>query len=254
MAKKNLIPIRKSSGFSSGMNGYLSKGGGSLDSAAYGGEAEKAPHKGLFITFEGPEGCGKSTQSRLLRDYLMKCGYPLIYTREPGGTKLGELIRRVLLNSGNVDITDLAELFLFEACRSQIVKEVIRPALAGKKVVICDRFSDATLSYQGYGGKLPLGIIKVLDRIATGGMKPDLTILLDINTLTGLRRAKAKGLDRMEKKDAGYHRRVRAGYLKLASREPRRIKVIKVIKGIDKIQALVRREVERVIQRHKRSG
>jgi len=134
------------------------------------------------------------------------------------------------------------------------VREIIQPALGKKKIVICDRFSDATLSYQGYGGKIPLATIRSLDKVATGGLKPDLTILLDIDTATGLGRAKAKGIDRMEKKDGAYHRRVRAGYLKLAQAEPRRIKVIKVTGSIGQTQALVQREVEHVIRKYTRAG
>jgi dTMP kinase len=215
--------------------------------------AKKGLKRGLFITFEGPEGCGKSTQARLLYSHL-KRAYPCVQTREPGGTALGERIRGVLLHSDGVSISDLAELFLFEAARSQIVKEVIEPALRKGKIVICDRFSDATFSYQGYGGKIPLPVIKKLDDVATGGLKPDLTILLDVDTITGLRRAKSKGVDRMERKDIAYHRRVRAGYLKLAGNERCRVKVIKVDASIEDVQAAVRGEVERVIRRHKRSG
>jgi len=151
-------------------------------------------------------------------------------------------------------ISDLTELFLFEANRSQVVEEVIKPSLAQKIIVICDRFSDATISYQGYGGKVSLKAIKALDNIATGGLAPDLTILLDIDTATGLKRATKKGIDRMEKKDFAYHRRVRAGYLKLAKENPDRIKVIEVKDGISKTQHLVRQEVEIVIQRYKRTG
>lgn len=209
--------------------------------------AKKSLRRGIFITFEGPEGCGKSTQSKLLYEYLKKNGYDCIHTREPGGTKLGEKIREVLLHSDGVKISDLAELFLFEAARSQIVKEVIAPALKAKKIIICDRFSDATFSYQGYGGKVPMEIISSLDRIATGGLKPDLTILLDLDTLTGLKRARHKGIDRMEKKDISYHKRVRAGYLDLAKKDHNRIRVVKVTDYIEKTQDLVRREVGRVI-------
>jgi len=216
--------------------------------------AKKNLRRGIFITFEGPEGCGKSTHSKLLYAYLLRRGYDCIQTREPGGTELGEHVRQVLLHSKDIKISDLAELFLFEACRSEIVKEVIRPNLADGRIVICDRFSDATLCYQGYGGKVPMDIIETLDRIATRGLKPDLTILLDVDTLTGLRRAKAKGIDRMEKKDVRYHKRVRGGYLKLAEIYPERIKVIKVRGDIEKTQALVRAEVELVIRGHKRTG
>jgi len=208
-------------------------------------------NRGLFITFEGPEGCGKTTQSRLLHDHLRR-NYECVYTREPGGTRLGEEIRRILLNSKDIEISDLAELFLFEACRAQIVEEVILPNLEKGKIVICDRFSDATFAYQGYGGKIPLAAIRHLDRIATKSLKPDLTILLDLETLIGLKRAKKKGVDRMEKKNAAYHRRVRMGYLKLAKQEPKRIRVIKVTDTVEKTQNVVRQEVERAVQRYKR--
>ncbi|MFA5146172.1 MAG: dTMP kinase [Candidatus Omnitrophota bacterium] len=216
--------------------------------------AKKDLKRGLFITFEGPEGCGKSTHSRLLCEYLKGLSYGCIHTREPGGTDLGEHIRNVLLHSKDIEITDLAELFLFEANRAQIVEEVIRPNLKAGKAVVCDRFSDATFSYQGYGGRVPLYIVKAVDRVATGGLKPDLTILLDIDVRTGLKRARAKGIDRMEEKDLSYHRRVRSGYLKLAKGEPRRIKVVRVADSIDETQGSVRREVMRVIRRYKRAG
>ena len=216
--------------------------------------AKKDLKRGVFITFEGPEGCGKSTHSKLLYAYLLRRGYDCVHTREPGGTELGEHVRRVLLHSDDIKISDLTELFLFEACRSEIVKEVIRPNLADKMIVICDRFSDATLSYQGYGGKVPLKTIEPLDLVATGGLKPNLTILLDVDTMTGLKRAKVKGIDRMEQKDVAYHKRVRAGYLKLAKKYPDRIKVIKVKDDMEKTQSLVRAEVELVIQRYKRAG
>ena len=216
--------------------------------------AKKSLRKGIFITFEGIEGCGKSTQSKLLYEYLKKRGLPCILTREPGGTKAGERIRDMLLHSKDTHISDIAEMLLFEAARSQIVEEVIMPGIEAKKIVICDRFSDATRSYQGYGGKVPLRTIEAVNRVATAGLEPDLTLLFDIDTDTSLKRAKAKGVDRMEAKDASYHRRVRAGYLELAKRFPGRIKVIKVTGGIGRIQAIVRREVELVIQEHKRTG
>jgi len=210
--------------------------------------------RGIFITFEGPEGCGKSTHSKLVSVYLQDLGFGCVHTREPGGTALGEKIRKVLLGSDGIGISDLAELFLFEACRAQIVEEVIRPALKVKKIVICDRYSDATVSYQGYGGGIPLSQIETLNKVATGNLKPDLTILLDVDTLTGLRRAKRNGADRMERKHVSYHRRVRRGYLRLAKMYPARIKVIKVAGSIEDTQKLVRREVKRVVQRYKRTG
>jgi len=210
--------------------------------------------KGVFITFEGPEGCGKTTHSKLLFEYLKRRGYGCVYTREPGGTKLGEALREILLNSKGLRISGLSELFLFEACRSQIVKEIIAPALEKKIIVICDRFSDATICYQGYGGGVDMKKICALDRVATGGLSPNLTLLLDIDTLEGLRRARKKGLDRMESKDAAYHKRVRTGYLKLAKLYPGRIRVVEVKGEIRKVQALVREEVEFVLRRFKRPG
>lgn len=208
--------------------------------------------RGIFITFEGPEGCGKSTHSKLIYDYLRKHSYDCIHTREPGGTKAGEKIREILLHSDGIRIADITELFLFEAARSQIVAEIIRPALTKNRIVLCDRFNDATFSYQGYGSGLPLKPIIAMDKVATGGLRPDLTILLDIDTATGLKRAGLKGRDRMERKDAAYHRRVRRGYLKLAKADPARIRVIKVKGTIEQTQSLVRREVELVIRRYKR--
>lgn len=217
--------------------------------------ARKGLRKGIFITFEGIEGCGKSTQSKLLCGRLRRRGLTCVHTREPGGTRLGEKVREVLLGSKGVAISDLTELFLFEAARGQIVDEVIRPGLKRRAIVVCDRFSDATLCYQGYGGKVPLGTIRALDRVATGGLVPDLTLLLDIDVRTGLKRATKKGADRMESKGIAYHSRVRNGYLKLAKADPARVKVIRVSgNDIEEVQSLIRREVELVIQRHKRTG
>ena len=215
--------------------------------------ANKELKRGFFITFEGVEGCGKSTHSRLLCDLLKKRAYDSLLTREPGGTKAGEEIRRILLHSDGVNISDLTELFLFEAARAQIVTELIKPGLAAGKIVICDRFSDATICYQGYAGGVDLKLIKTLNKIATGGLKPDLTILLDVDTAIGLRRAKSKGIDRMERKKFAYHKKVRAGYSKLAKIYPNRIKVIKVDGSIEDTQMIVKKEVERVIQRYKRA-
>lgn len=214
--------------------------------------AKKNVKRGVFITFEGVEGCGKSTHSGLLSGYLRRRGYRVLHTREPGGTKLGEAVRKVLLDSPELHISDLAELFLFEACRAQIVKETIKPALDKNFIVISDRFSDATFSYQGYGGRLDLAKIKALDKIATAGLAPDLTVLLDIDTLEGLKRARKKGIDRMEKKDLSYHKRVRAGYLKLLKQHPGRIKRVEVSGSIPEVQKKIRREVEIVLRKFER--
>lgn len=207
---------------------------------------------GVFITFEGTEGCGKSTQSKLLYDYLRRRGYDCVYTREPGGTGLGEKIRETLLHSKNIEISDLAELFLFEAARAQIVREIISPALKDKKIIICDRFYDATTAYQGCGGKVSLKTIRALNDIASGGIKPDLTILLDVDINTGLRRAKKKGSDRMEAKKLAYHKRVRAGYIALAKKEPNRINVVKVKEDIAITQGKIRKLTQDVISKYKR--
>ena len=216
--------------------------------------AKKGLRKGLFITFEGIEGCGKSTHSKLLYGYLKERGFNCVHTREPGGTEAGERIRDLLLHSNGTRISDLTEMLLFEAARSQVVEEIIRPALEGKKIVICDRFADATRSYQGYGGKVPLDIVEDVNRVATGGVEPDLTVLLDIDTATGLKRARAKGIDRIEAKNVPYHERVRSGYLKLARRYPGRIKVIRVAESMERTQEKVRQEAEIVIQKHQRAG
>ena len=214
--------------------------------------AQRALKKGVFITLEGVEGCGKSTHSKLLFKYLKKSGYRTVHTREPGGTKLGEAVRRVLLDSPEIRISDLAELFLFEACRAQIVEEIIKPALDRGSIVISDRFSDATFSYQGYGGRVDLKAIKTLDRVATTGVAPDLTMLLDIDTLEGLKRARKKGIDRMEKKDLSYHKRVRVGYLKLSKQYPGRIKRVEASGRIPEVQTKIRREVEIVLRKFER--
>ena len=216
--------------------------------------AEKSLKKGVFITLEGVEGCGKTTHAKLLCGYLAECGFDCVFTREPGGTKLGESVRRVLLDSDGVVISSLAELFLFEAARAQVVCEVIRPNLAKKRIVVCDRFYDATLAYQGYAGGVDLKVIRSLNGVATGLLKPDLTILLDIDTSEGLLRASSKGVDRMEKKDIEYHKKVRRGYLDLAKKEPSRFRVIKVAGTIEDTQKLARREIDRVIQGYKRAG
>jgi dTMP kinase len=208
--------------------------------------AKKSIKKGIFITLEGPEGCGKTTHAQLLCDFLKQKSYECVLTREPGGTKAGEEIRKVLLHSSGINISDLTELFLFEAARSQIVEELIKPSLKSGKVVICDRFTDATICYQGYAGGVDIKSIEALNEIATLGLRPDITILLDIDTVTGLSRAMSKGFDRMEKKELNYHKKVRDGYLKLAKKNPERIKVIKVDGSIEYTQTLVRREVEKI--------
>src|SRR3989338_5431640 len=202
--------------------------------------------RGKFITIEGPEGSGKSTHSRLLCLYLKRNGYKVLHTREPGGTEIGEAIRRILLDKKNKDISDACELFLFLAARAQIVEEVIKPALAKGYTVVCDRFHDATVAYQGYGAGLDLKLIGSAGKLATGNLKPDLTILLDVETELGLKRAGIK--DRMEIKSVRFNKKVREGYLKIAKKEPGRIKVIRTADAtVAQIQDKVRRAVSYVV-------
>lgn len=188
---------------------------------------------GLFITFEGIEGCGKTTQFELLKGYLEGRGEPVLALREPGGTGLGEKVRPILLNSGDEPISPMAELFLYEACRAQLVEKVIRPALKAGKTVMTDRFFDSTVAYQGFGRGLEVKDIKELNRLATGGLTPDVTFLIDCPPEVGLGRAweriKAKAgekEDRFEREAMEFHKKVRQGYLELARQEPGRIRVL----------------------------
>ncbi len=216
---------------------------------------KKRLRRGVFITFEGVEGCGKSTHSRLIYKYLKDMGYPCIYTKEPGGTKIGGMIRRILLSPKNTSLNDIAELFLFEANRSQIVSEVIRPALKQKEIVICDRFSDATVAYQGYGSGLNKKIIREMNNLATGGLKPNLTIILDIDAKKGLRRTtRGRRKDRMEKKPLSFHNRVREGHVAISKKYPDRIRLIATREKVEQTQGLIRREVINVIRRYKAAG
>ena len=202
--------------------------------------------RGRFITIEGPEGSGKSTHSRLLCEFLRGCGHKVLHTREPGGTRLGEAIRQVLLDKKNKRMSDGCELFLFLAARAQIVSEVITPALKKGYIVVCDRFHDATVAYQGYGAGLDLKSIDFMGRLATGGLKPDLTVLLDVETGVGLKRSGVK--DRMEIKPVRFHKRVRAGYLQIAKKEPRRIKVIRTGDApVAEVQDKIRKAVSHVV-------
>ncbi len=202
---------------------------------------------GKFITIEGPEGSGKSTHSRLLCAYLRREGRRIMHTREPGGTGISETIRKILLSREHEGMSDACELFLFMAARAQIVEEVIKPALKKGYTVICDRFHDATVAYQGYGAGMDLKIIESMRKLATGRLKPDLTVLLDVDSAVGLERGGAR--DRMEKKSLSFHKKVRRGYLKLAKAEPRRIKVISTTSfSVRKVQEEIRKAVLHVLQ------
>lgn len=182
---------------------------------------------GAFVTFEGCEGCGKSTQLRLLAARLLEASVPVLVTREPGGTAIGERIRELLLDPEHDAMAASCELLLYEASRAQLVAEVIEPALARGEVVLCDRFSDSTTAYQGFGRGLPLDQIAALNLAATAGVQPDRTILLDLDAALGVQRATAQsGADRLEAEDFAFHERVREGFLSIARDEPGRIRVV----------------------------
>jgi dTMP kinase len=208
---------------------------------------EQSKLKGKFITFEGPEGSGKSTQARLLCQYLTKKGYSVIYLREPGGTFIGKKIRKILLDPKNKEMSSITETLLYIASQAQIVEERIIPLLKKGNIVICDRFFDSTLAYQGYGGKIDIGFIRRLVSYFCKGIKPDLTFLLDIQTEEGLRRACFIKKDRMEEKPLSYHKRVRKGYLELAKLEPQRFKIIEVKEDKSSIQKKIRERVNKLL-------
>ena len=195
-------------------------------------------HPGILITFEGGEGCGKSTQARLLYQKLQQNKIASLLTQEPGGTLLGNKIRTVLKVKGDLTISPLSELFLFSACRAQLIQDVIGPALASGQVVVCDRFSDSTVVYQGLARGLDLSLIDSINAAATGGLKPDVTILLDVLPEQGLQRKKKGHQDRFDSEGISFHRKIREGYLKLAAKEPARWLVLQAGLPIDRLSQL----------------
>jgi dTMP kinase len=202
-----------------------------------------------FITFEGIEGCGKTTQLRLLARRLEAAGHAVTVTREPGGCPIADQIRNILLDAENHAITPLTELLLYAAARSQHMSEVVTPTLEAGGIVLCDRFTDATIAYQGYGRKLDLALIDKLNQLATGGMRPNLTVLLDCPAETGLKRAisrinNASGAreERFELESLQFHQRVRDGYLALARQEPERFVIIDAA-GIQETEEAVAKAV-----------
>lgn len=202
--------------------------------------------KGKFITFEGTEGSGKSTQSKLLYDYLRSIGRKVIYLREPGGIEVAEQIRKVLLDVRNRAMSFECETLLYMAARAQATAELIKPALAEGRIIICDRFLDSTVAYQGYGLGVSLDFIKRIGKFATLGIKPDLTIFLDLPLKEGLHHRRFSR-DRIEQRPFAYHKRVRGGYLKLAKQEPERIKVVKLADSISVTQKKIRDIVCRLV-------
>jgi dTMP kinase len=210
--------------------------------------------KGLFITFDGPDGCGKSTHSHQIAADLIEDGLDVVETKEPGGTSFGQSIRKLILHS-DATYDPYAELLLFEADRAQHMSEVILPALAENKIVICDRFSSATLAYQGYGLEMPMDKITIIDSIATRGKIPDLTIILDVEVEEGLKRTgRSGGHDSIEKRDKAFHARVRKGYLSIAAGDPERFSVFKTDKGFNDVYSEVRKRVYELISKYKIAG
>ncbi len=197
---------------------------------------------------EGPDGSGKTTQSKLLVQALKDAGHKVVHTREPGGTSFAENLRRILLNP-RYKILPLTELILYEASRAQHTEEVVRPALKKGLVVLCERYTDATYAYQGFGRKISLSLINKLNHIATCGLRPDLTVVLDIPVNRGLNRARAvsdksrgktTGGDRLEQENSAFHQRVRKGYFAIARSEPRRVKIVPGVGTIQQVHSKVR--------------
>jgi len=198
----------------------------------------------MFITLEGPEGSGKTSQLPKLAEYIHQCGFDILTTREPGGTSISEQIRTVLHNLENKEMNPRTEILLFQASRAQLVEQVIRPHLNKGGVVLSDRYADSTLAYQGYGHQIDIEPLKVLVTFATGGLKPDLTMLLDVDVETGLRRKELKGeWNRLDAYDLDFHQRVRRGYFNLVQAEPERWVVIDASQSPIKVQEEMRRVV-----------
>ncbi len=203
-------------------------------------------YKGKFITFEGSEGSGKSTQIELISQYLKSKKIPLLLLREPGGVKISEKIRQILLDVENKGMGDECETLLYMAARAQLVHEVVAPALKEGKLVLCDRFLDSTVVYQGYGNGVDIAFIKRIGKFVTKGITPHLTFIFDIEAAKGLARIN-RAKDRIEQKALTYHNRVRSGYLDIARREPKRIKVIKVDKSKEEIHLMIRKHIDRLL-------
>lgn len=201
--------------------------------------------KGKFITFEGPEGSGKTTHVAALADFLLAKGYQVITTREPGGTFIGDKIRQVLMGLENTEMRPRTEILLFQASRAQLVEQLILPCLADGKIVLSDRYADSTLAYQGYGyQQFTLSELKPLIAFATGGLIPDLTLLLDVDIHTGLERRKSQGgWTRMDAYDCAFHERVRQGFLEMAAADPDRWVVVDANRDWQVVQAEIRRIV-----------
>lgn len=209
----------------------------------------------MLITFEGGEGSGKTTLCDKMAEYLEKKGLSVLKAHEPGGTKLGDEIKKLLLEDGGYELNPKAELFLFLASRAQLVEEVIRPALGKGKFVLCDRYIDSTVAYQAYGRGVDENTARDLNKFTVGTLEPDLTIVLDVETPVGLKRAREREKlngregDRIEKAMMSFHQRVRQGYLSLVRSEPSRIKLVNGEDDMKKIERSVKRHIENCLSR-----
>lgn len=203
----------------------------------------------LFITFEGGEGSGKSLQTQALYKELTRRKISVILVHEPGSTAVGERLTRLLKWAQTTNISSLTELMLFNASRAQLIDEVIRPALDAGKIVICDRFTDSTVVYQGYGRGLDIDVINTINNTATGNVKPDLKVLLDIPVSEGFARKKGQAHDRFEKEEKAFHERVREGYLKLAAAEPQRWLVVDGRLSKQQIQDIILEKVTGLLEK-----
>lgn len=201
--------------------------------------------KGLFITLEGADGCGKTTQLNLLKEYLTSKGYEIVVTREPGGKGLGEKLREILLNYDG-EVSDRCEAFLYLADRAQNIDTIIKPAINSGKIVLCDRHTDSSVAYQGYGREQNIDNINMLNELAVNGVHPDLTIVFDIDTETSMARVGAEK-DRLESAGIEFHKRVRNGYLEIAKKNQQRIKVVDASQTIEDVQRDVIKIIEGVL-------
>lgn len=200
----------------------------------------------MFITLEGPEGSGKTSQLNVLRDFLLEAGYPVTCTREPGGTSIGDQIREVLLSKTNTEMHPRTEILLFQASRAQLVEQVIIPQLAKGEIVLCDRYADSTIAYQGYGHQVDLDKLQIIINFTTGGLVPDLSILLDLDVRVGLNRRRKDGdMNRLDDLILAFHQRVRTGYHQIIRSDPKRWVII----DADRDFNLVQRELREVVMK-----
>jgi dTMP kinase len=204
------------------------------------------PKRGLFITFEGIDGCGKTTQAMLTYKHLIAAGYRVKLVREPGSTDVAERIRSILLDR-KLQVGHVTELLLYEAARAEVTEKEIAPALARGQMVLCDRFYDSTTAYQGFGRKLDVGMVRGLHRVAVGDVKPDLTLVFDVNLTTAMKRRSGKP-DRLESQSRAFFERVRKGFLEIARKERRRVKVIDAAQPVETVFGEVRKHLARKLQ------